>query len=128
MGTNRQNTGPTRRSTTNFIPDIYAQIHAPFDRLEEIEVRDEVRKFMKETALDTSFFPFFEKGTFIAQNKRAFEGTRDDGLSLTPEETEILRQEATTEWRHPRALWQLVILCAIGAATQGWDESAVDGG
>ncbi len=95
MGTSRQNTGPTRRSTLNVIPDIYAQIHAPFDRLEETEVRDEVRKFMKETALDT-FFPFFEKGTFIAQNERAFEGTRDDGLSLTAEEKEILHQEATT--------------------------------
>ena len=127
MGTSRQNTSQSRRPTLNFIPDINAQIHAPFDRFEEAEVRSEVTKFIKETTLET-FTPFFEKGAFIAQNDRAFEGTRDDGLSLTDEEKEILQQEATSRWRHPRALWQLVILCAIGAATQGWDESAVDGG
>lgn len=127
MATSRQNTGQTRRPTLNFNPDINARIHAPFDRLEEAEVRSEVSKFIAETSLET-FTLFFEKGAFIAQNERAFDGTRDDGLSLTDEEKEILDQEATSQWRHPRALWQLVMLCAIGAATQGWDESAVDGG
>ena len=127
IGTSRRNTSQIRRPTLNSIPDINAQIHAPFDRFEEAEVRSEVEKFTKETGLEV-YSLYFEKGAFIAQNDRAFEGTRDDGLSLTAEEKESLNRETTSRWRQPRALWQLVILCAIGAATQGWDESAVDGG
>lgn len=127
FGMTRQQTSQSRRPTRNLLPDINAQIHAPFDRLEEAEVRNEVRNFMKETRLEF-YSPFFEKGAFIAQNDRAFEVTRDDGLSLTDEERESLDRETTSQWRQPRTLWQLVLLCAIGAATQGWDESAVDGG
>ncbi|KAM0794140.1 hypothetical protein BDR22DRAFT_717331 [Usnea florida] len=123
----RRNTSQIRRPTFNSIPDINAQIHAPFDRFEEADVRSEVENFTKEAGLEI-YGLYFEKGAFIAQNERAFEGTRDDGLSLTAEEKESLERETMSRWRQPRTLWQLVILCAIGAATQGWDESAVDGG
>ena len=124
IGPSRHNTSQIRRPT---LPDINAQIHAPFDRMEEEEVRSEVKKFMTETSLEF-YSVYFEKGAFIAQNDRAFEGIRDDDLSLLDEERESLARETTSQWRQPRTLWQLVILCAIGAATQGWDESAVDGG
>ena len=124
IGISRHGTNQARRPT---LPDINAQIHAPFDRMEEEEVRSEVQNFMTETSLGL-YSRYFEMGAFIAQNDRAFEGTRDDDLSLTDEERESLHRETTSQWRQPRTLWQLVILCAIGAATQGWDESAVDGG
>ena len=124
IGISRHSTSQARRPT---LPDINAQIHAPFDRMEEEEVRSEVKNFMTETSLGL-YSRYLEMGAFIAQNDRAFEGTRDDDLSLTDEERESLHRETTSQWRQPRTLWQLVILCAIGAATQGWDESAVDGG
>ena len=124
VGTSRHNTSQTRRPTP---ADINAQIHAPFDGMEEAEVRSEVENFMTETTLGI-YRVYFVKGAFIAQNDRAFEGTRDDGLSLTDEERKSLQREKTSQWRQPRRLWQLVILCAAGAATQGWDQSAVDGG
>ena len=124
IGTSRHNTSQTRHAA---LPDINAQIHAPFDRMEEGEVRSEVEKFMTETSLGV-YSRYFEMGAFIAQNDRAFEGPRDDDLSPTDDERESLDRETTSQWRQPRALWQLVILCAIGASTQGWDESAVDGG
>ena len=124
IGTSRHNTSQIRRPS---LPDINAQIHAPFDRMEEEEVRDEVENFMTETSLGF-YSVYFKKGAFIAQNDQAFEGTRDDDLSLTYEERESLHRETTSQWRQPRRLWQLVILCAIGGSTQGWDQSAVDGG
>ena len=124
IGPNRHNTSQIRRP---ILPGINAQIHAPFDRMEEEQVRSEVKNFMTETSLGL-YSSHFEKGAFIAQNDQAFEGPRDDDLSLTGEERESLHRETTSQWRQPRTLWQLVILCAIGAATQGWDESAVDGG
>lgn len=123
-GSSRHNTSQTRHTA---LPDINAQIHAPFDLLEEEEVRRQVDNFMTETSPGL-YRRFFEMGAFIAQNDRAFEGPRDDDLSLTDDEKESLDRETTSQWRQPRALWYLVILCAIGASTQGWDESAVDGG
>ena len=124
MGT-RQHTGQSRRTTSHLDPS--AQIHAPFDRLDEEEVNSRVDEFIRETGLSL-YRQYILKGAFIAQNDRAFDSPRDDNLSLTDEESTSLQQEETKRWKHPRSLWQLVILCAVGAATQGWDESAIDGG
>lgn len=126
MGTSRH-TGQIRRPTSNLTQDPNAQIHAPFDRLDEEEMNSRVDEFIQETGLSL-YRQYFLKGAFIAQNDRAFDGPRDDNLSLEDGERASLQQEETRRWKHPRTLWQLVILCAFGAATQGWDESAVDGG
>ena len=107
--------------------DPSAQIHAPFDRLTEAEMRNKVDDFIQETNLSL-YHQHFLKGAFLNQNDEAFKHTRDDDLSLSDEESTSLLEEKTRRWKHPRAQWELVILCAIGAATQGWDESAVDGG
>lgn len=107
--------------------DPSAQIHAPFDRLEEAELERKVDQFILETGLSL-YHRHFRKGAFIAQNDSAFDGPRDDRLSLLEEESSSLQDEKRRRWKHPRTLWALVIVCAIGAATQGWDESAIDGG
>lgn len=120
-------TGQLCRRNTDFTRDPSAQIHAPFDRLEEEEVQNRVDEFVQETGLSL-YHQYFLKGAFIAQNDRAFDGPRDDNLLLLDDERTSLHEEETRRWKHPRELWQLVILCAVGAATQGWDESAVDGG
>lgn len=116
-------TGPVRRKA----PNINAQIHAPFDRLDEEQIKGQVEIFIRETGLK-DYHSHFLKGAFLAQNDGAFTSAHADGLMLTQEEQECLRQERNNRWRHPRALWQLVALCAVGAVVQGWDESAIDGG
>lgn len=106
---------------------IDAQIHAPFDGLDEKQMKDEIQEFIQKTGLGDDHL-YFLKGAFIAQSDRAFSTPHNDGLTLTPDEKDSLREENEYRWRHPRALWQLVALCAAGAAVQGWDESAIDGG
>ena len=106
--------------------DPSAQIHAPFDCLDEAEIYTKVKDFIEETRLHL-YHQLFLKGAFLAQSDAAFDNPRDDGLSLDDDEILSLREEKERRWKHPRTLWQLVILCAIGAATQGWDESAIDG-
>lgn len=116
-------TGPVRRKH----PNINAQIHAPFDRLDEKAINEKIEQFVQETGL-RDYHQHFLKGAFLAQNERAFSNPHEDGLMLTDDEKECLRRESEHRWKHPGALWQLVALCAVGAAVQGWDESAIDGG
>lgn len=44
-------------------------------------------------------------------------------------DTEIhdLNAEITHKWRHPKTLYFTIVLCSIGAAVQGWDQTGSNG-
>ncbi len=42
---------------------------------------------------------------------------------LDDAEVEALRDEVLHKWRQPRALYFTIIICSIGAAVQGWDQT-----
>ena len=110
--------------------NINAAIHAPFNGLDESELRNKVSEFVEKAGLN-DYMDYFLKGGFVAQSDDAFNCAPEDrplGLSLSTEEKTCLEEEKTRRWKHPGALWRLVALCALGAAVQGWDEAAVDGG
>ncbi|CCG81374.1 Sugar transporter [Taphrina deformans PYCC 5710] len=46
---------------------------------------------------------------------------------LDPNEVVALRREVTHKWSQPRALYVTIILCSIGAAVQGWDQTGSNG-
>lgn len=60
-----------------------------------------------------------KRGALVAQDPANFdtvEGLHDD-------EREALRNEVLHKWRQPRAMYITVILCSVGAAVQGWDQT-----
>ncbi|KGB80306.2 sugar transporter [Cryptococcus deuterogattii R265] len=58
----------------------------------------------------------------------AREGKHFDTIDvLTPEERAALEYERDHKWHGPWMLWYSVSLCAIGAATQGWDQTGSNG-
>lgn len=59
-----------------------------------------------------------KKGALVAQNPTAYES-----LDLTEDEKAALRIEVTKKWNHPWKLYMTVIVCSIGAAVQGWDQT-----
>ncbi len=67
--------------------------------------------------------PLMRKGALVAQDPPNFENV--DGL--TDGERDALRNEFLHKWRQPRALYFTVILCSIGAAVQGWDQTGSNG-
>lgn len=64
-----------------------------------------------------------KRGALVAQDPINFEDV--DGLQR--DERESLRDEVEHKWRQPKAMYFTVILCSIGAAVQGWDQTGSNG-
>lgn len=71
----------------------------------------------------TEHIPLLKKGALVAQDPPAFE--QIDELDDT--ERDALRNEVLHKWRQPAALYFTVILCSVGAAVQGWDQTGSNG-
>jgi hypothetical protein len=65
----------------------------------------------------------FKAGALVAQNPAAFE----DIPEVSEEDKVWLRTSAANKWSHPKLLFFTVMACAIGAATQGWDQTGSNG-
>jgi MFS family permease len=71
----------------------------------------------------TDITPLLKKGALVAQDPGHFE----DVEGLEDDEKEVLRNEVIHKWRQPKALYLTVILCSVGAAVQGWDQTGSNG-
>ncbi|PWW73604.1 hypothetical protein C7212DRAFT_284453 [Tuber magnatum] len=85
--------------------------------------------FVKEKGLGAGYGQLFQRAALLAQNPLSFreadsEFQTNDGLGA---ERDALERELTHKWDHPKSLYMLVVMCALGAAAQGWDETAVNG-
>lgn len=63
-----------------------------------------------------------KKGALVAQDPGNYEN-----MDLDEEEKAALRTEVTKKWSHPKLLYLTVIVCSIGAAVQGWDQTGSNG-
>lgn len=50
-----------------------------------------------------------------------------DVTQLSEDEQAALRYERDHKWNGPFMLWYSIALCAVGAATQGWDQTGSNG-
>ena len=67
--------------------------------------------------------PLIRKGALVAQDPTAIETMEE----LDETERDALRNEVVHRWRQPIALYYTIILCSIGAAVQGWDQTGSNG-
>jgi hypothetical protein len=65
----------------------------------------------------------FGRAALVARNPDRFESIPD----LTEEERAALIYERDHKWHGSKTLWFSIGLCAIGAATQGWDQTGSNG-
>lgn len=63
------------------------------------------------------------KGALVAQEPAKFE----EVPGLTETERNALSDEVLHKWRQPFAMYFTVILCSVGAAVQGWDQTGSNG-
>lgn len=110
-------------------PDYWLSV--PFQDWSKSRMEDEIESFIVTTELE-EYSDYIRRGALLCQDRNAFDRERPDGLKPKPSEQRYLDLEYSTrrgdKFRQAGRLWLLVALCSLGAAVQGWDESAVNGG
>ena len=98
------------------------RIQNPLAGIPRATLFSNVEKFAQEAGL-TDMIPLLKKGALVAQDPPAFERVSE----LDETERDALRNEVLHKWRQPGSLYFTVILCSIGAAVQGWDQTGSNG-
>lgn len=65
----------------------------------------------------------FGRAALVARDLDSFESVTE----LLDDERSALQYERDHKWHAPTMLWYSIGLCAIGAATQGWDQTGSNG-
>lgn len=65
----------------------------------------------------------FAKAALVARKPANFK----DIPQLDQQEQDALQHERDHKWHGPFMLWYSISLCAVGAATQGWDQTGANG-
>ncbi|KAL3493629.1 hypothetical protein BJX62DRAFT_70622 [Aspergillus germanicus] len=98
------------------------RIKNPLADLSEDQVLRDVGDFAQEHGLN-DILPNLRKGSLIARDPENFRSVP----SMTPDEVQVIQDETDHKWRQPRSLYFTIILCSIGAAVQGWDQTGSNG-
>jgi hypothetical protein len=65
----------------------------------------------------------FGRAALVARDSERFEMLTE----LDEQERAALIYERDHKWHGPKMLWYSISLCAVGAATQGWDQTGSNG-
>ncbi|KAJ5749675.1 Major facilitator superfamily domain general substrate transporter [Penicillium manginii] len=106
----------------NLQSNVSAKIKNPLADMSKSQVLHDVEEFANEYQV-TDILPELKKGALVARDPEAFESVPD----LSETEVTALRDEVLHKWRQPKALYFTIILCSIGAAVQGWDQTGSNG-
>ncbi|KAL4882907.1 hypothetical protein BJY04DRAFT_226921 [Aspergillus karnatakaensis] len=107
----------------NLNNNVSAKIKNPLADFTEAQVLRDVEEFAHDHDL-VDILPDLRKGSLIARDPANF---RAAVPGITPMDITIVQNEIDYKWRHPRALYFTIILCSIGAAVQGWDQTGSNG-
>ena len=65
----------------------------------------------------------FGRAALVARDQERFATLTD----ISEDERAALQYEKDHKWHGPKMLWYSIGLCAVGAATQGWDQTGANG-
>ncbi|BFZ59613.1 hypothetical protein YB2330_000627 [Saitoella coloradoensis] len=112
----------TEQARVNLNSNVSGKIANPLAGIPKHELLRQVERFAEEQDM-TDITPLLQKGALVAQNPPAFEEIAE----LEEYEREALRNETLHKWRQPRALYYTIVMCSLGAAVQGWDQTGSNG-
>ncbi|KAL5041054.1 hypothetical protein BDW71DRAFT_19122 [Aspergillus fruticulosus] len=109
--------GPARRDST-----AVNIIQNPLQSVSRAQVVSDARAFAESNGL-SEHADLFGRAALVARDPDNFETIPE----LTQDEQAALAYERDHKWHGPKMLWYSIGLCAIGAATQGWDQTGSNG-
>ncbi|WWC60987.1 uncharacterized protein I303_103564 [Kwoniella dejecticola CBS 10117] len=97
-------------------------IHNPLKRESPEQVVADAHAFANNHNLG-EYADLFGRAALVARDQKHFQNVPN----LLPEEIAALQYERDHKWHGPKMLWYSIVLCAVGAATQGWDQTGSNG-
>ncbi|KAF2177611.1 MFS transporter [Zopfia rhizophila CBS 207.26] len=108
--------------TFNINNNASSKIQNPLAHLTHEELLADVEAFAQENGFQ-EMSPLLIKGALIAKDPPRFASVPD----ITEEEKVAISNEVLHKWRQPKLLYFTIVLCSIGAAVQGWDQTGSNG-
>lgn len=99
-----------------------SRIQNPLIHMSEEEMLRDVDIFTKENNFE-AIGPLLRKGALVARNPVDFANVP----GITEAEKDAIANEVLHKWRQPKLLYFTIILCSVGAAVQGWDQTGSNG-
>ncbi|CAF9937205.1 MAG: hypothetical protein HETSPECPRED_010587 [Heterodermia speciosa] len=112
----------SRQQSVSLNRNVTARIQNPLAGIPRATLFQNVEDFARDAHMEDQI-PLLQKGALVAQDPPSFESVEE----LDEVERDALRNEVLHKWRQPVALYFTVILCSIGAAVQGWDQTGSNG-
>ncbi|KAF2171108.1 hypothetical protein M409DRAFT_64087 [Zasmidium cellare ATCC 36951] len=106
----------------NRTKNLDAKISNPLADIPYDDLMHDVEAFASAKGLNDKL-DLLRKGALVAQDPANFENLD----VLDEEEKDALRFEVAHKWRHPLQLYVTIVICSIGAAVQGWDQTGSNG-
>ncbi|KAJ5242443.1 uncharacterized protein N7469_000770 [Penicillium citrinum] len=97
-------------------------VENPLTRISAEQAALDARQFA-ETHGMSEHVDLFARAAKVARDPKTFDELPD----LLDDERAALEYERAHKWHGPWMLWYSIGLCAIGAATQGWDQTGANG-
>jgi hypothetical protein len=97
-------------------------VHNPLARLSRGAAAEQAQAFATGFGME-EHADLFARAALVARDPERFEMLTE----LHQDERDALIYERDHKWHGPRMLWYSIGLCAIGAATQGWDQTGSNG-
>jgi len=109
-------------ATVSKLPNGVGNIQNPLRRHGKEKVISDAQRFATENNM-SEHADLFGRAALVARDTNNFEMVDE----LHPDEREALIYERDHKWHGPPMLWYSITLCAVGAATQGWDQTGSNG-
>ncbi|KAJ4348890.1 hypothetical protein N0V95_005069 [Ascochyta clinopodiicola] len=102
--------------------NVDAKVSNPLTGVPYETLMRDVEYFAREHDLEDIII-HLKKGALVAQDPTGF----DNIEMLIEEDKRHLQFEKQHKWKHPLQLYVTIIVCSIGAAVQGWDQTGSNG-
>ncbi|KAN0110351.1 MFS sugar transporter-like protein [Hyaloscypha variabilis] len=115
----------SRPTQVNLNSNLEGRIQNPLAGISKASLLQDVNDFASKHGL-LNVLPLLRKGALVAQDPNSYDEI-GGAETLDDSEVDALRDEVLHKWKQSSSLYITVIMCSVGAAVQGWDQTGSNG-